>query len=94
MLKSKQFWIRLLLVLGLLSLPGCAGLSPKPVSGVVVEKDYDKATSKYRNGKWKRTKADWDITVRDAQGKEHEVDVSEDVYNSIREGDKFSNGAN
>ena len=36
--------------------------------------------------------ADWDITVRTDDGKEHEVDVSQAVYDRIRKGDRVNTG--
>ena len=51
-------------------LAGCgADFTPK---GTVIEKDYDPATRKAR--------ADWDITVRKADGTEVEWEVSRSVY--------------
>ena len=93
-----------------------------PVTGVVIEKDYDRGydkryetTEKYACGterrsstygkqtkyntktkycdrrveKIQRVLPDWDITVRDEKGQEHEVNVNQWDYNMYRVGDKY-----
>lgn len=85
----------LFLTAGLLA--GVGACSSTPVSGVVVEKDYDQASSKQKcsksNGKRKcktvQESADYDLTVKTDDGKTREVDVTKSVYDSIQVGDRY-----
>ena len=82
----------------LFGLTGCG--EDEPVTGVVVEKDYDAASTKTerrctgtgssrkcRNVK-KTKPADWDVTIRDDSGKEHEIDVSQSTYDRLKVGQR------
>lgn len=75
------FWFALILAMiaGGAVLTACS--SPKRVTGTVVEKDYDPPM--------RRSAADYDITVRDANGDEHEIDVSKTTYDKYKIGDKY-----
>lgn len=94
MFKAKRFWLVFFLAVSLLGLTGCNTTPSAPISGTVIEKDYDKASRYKVKKKWKTKSADWDITVREANGEEHEIDVSKQQYDKIRVGDRFTEGQN
>lgn len=61
------------------TLAGCN--THPPLTGKVVEKDYDPPK--------RRQKADYDITVRDVNGEDHEIDVSKNTYDKYQVGDNY-----
>ena len=83
------------------------GCGTPSVTGTVVAKEYDAAEWKHkqecvskRDGKCKRyvTKRtlvegeEWEVTVRDDDGYDHEFDVSESLYNQLKKGDRVVTG--
>lgn len=43
----------------------------------------------YKDVKKVRERENWDVTVKDAAGEEHEIDVTRDVYNRTEIGDPW-----
>lgn len=82
-----------------IALSACGGTG---ATGTVIEKDYDAATVKTEKKckgvgiakkcktKVKRSPADWDITVRDSAGDEHEIEVSQAQYERVEIGDRWT----
>jgi len=96
--KNKRLWFVFSLLIALLGVTGCNSSPAEPVAGTVIHKDFDKAEKvcKKKPGKTFRTcktsPADWDITVQDEFGEEHEIDISQSQYNRINVGDRFTEG--
>lgn len=83
---------------------GC-GVPDSNITGTVVSKRYEPAeykterTCKKKNDAGKCTQyqtrhvlkegEEWEIVVRDVNGEDHEIDVSQDVYDKVQVGDRW-----
>lgn len=89
------------------TLTGCGAPSGPGVTGTITAKEYEpaeyknkrtcvkKVNGKCKTYKTKRTKTDdeeWEVTITDSSGVEHEVEVSRDVYDRVREGQQVTKG--
>lgn len=83
---------------------GC-GAPDSNIVGTVVSKEYEPAEYKTEKKCKKKNSAgrctqyqtrrvlkdgeEWEIVVKDLEGKEHEIDVSPDVYDKVQVGDRW-----
>lgn len=89
------------------TLLGCGAPAGPEVSGTITAKEYEAAKyenkrtcTKKTNGKctrytWKQRMVEgeeWEVTITDAKGVAHEVEVDRDVYNRLEVGDQVTKG--
>lgn len=62
-------------------------VTKKTCTGTIAQKNTCKKNNK-KKGKYHP--ADWDLTIRDSSGEEHEIDVSKSVYEKYNVGDRYT----